>query len=123
MLAVVGGHSFQDYAPYREAALAALPGLGLGSGEDVVLLGTLPDDDLPRLVPRADAFAFPSVKEGFGLVVLEALAAGRPPWWPTYRCSASTWLDTTPSSSSRGMIRTSPRSSTVSPTIPRSGRR
>ena len=36
MLAVVGGHSFQDYAAYRDAALAALPGLGLELGVDVV---------------------------------------------------------------------------------------
>lgn len=78
MLAVVGGHSFQDYAPYREAALAALPDLGLTLGTDVVLLGTLSDDDLGAWYHSADALCFPSVKEGWGLAVLEAMAAGLP---------------------------------------------
>lgn len=78
VLAIVGGHSFQDYRPYRDAALARLPGLGLEPGRDVVLLGTLSDAELGAWYEAADAFAFPSLKEGFGLVVLEALAAGLP---------------------------------------------
>jgi glycosyltransferase involved in cell wall biosynthesis len=43
VLAVIGGHSFQDYQQYR-----------------------------------ADALAFPSIKEGFGLAVLEAMSAELP---------------------------------------------
>ena len=78
VLAVIGGHSFQDHRAYREAVLDSLPGLGLELGRDVVLLGTLPDDEMPGWYHAADAFAFPSVNEGFGLVVLEALAAGTP---------------------------------------------
>lgn len=78
VLAVVGGHSFQDHRAYREEVLASLPDLRLELGRDVVLLGTLPDDELPGWYHAADAFAFPSVNEGFGLVVLEALAAGLP---------------------------------------------
>ncbi|MFF0084738.1 glycosyltransferase [Streptomyces canus] len=39
---------------------------------------TGPDDELPALVAAADAFAFPSLKEGFGLAAMEALAAGVP---------------------------------------------
>ena len=78
MLAVVGGHSFQDYAPYREAALASLPGLGLTLGTDVVLLGTLSDDELGAWYRSADALCFPSLKEGWGLAVLEAMAADLP---------------------------------------------
>jgi len=78
VLAIVGGHSFQDYRAYREAALARLPELGLELGNDVVLLGTVPEAELGGWYRAADAFAFPSVKEGFGLVVLEALAAGLP---------------------------------------------
>ena len=78
VLAIVGGHSFQDYRAYREAALARLPGLGLELGKDVVLLGTVTEAELGGWYRAADAFAFPSVKEGFGLVVLEALAAGLP---------------------------------------------
>jgi glycosyltransferase-like protein len=78
MLAVVGGHSFQDYTAYRDAALAGLPGLGLELGRDVVLVGTVPDDELQAWYHAADALAFPSLKEGWGLVVLEAMAAGLP---------------------------------------------
>ena len=78
VLAVVGGHSFQDYTAYREAALADLPGLELTLGEDVVLLGTVDEAELGGWYAAADALCFPSVKEGFGLVVLEAMAAGLP---------------------------------------------
>ena len=78
MLAVVGGHSFQDYTAYRDQALAGLPGLGLELGRDVVLVGTVPDDELRAWYHAADALAFPSLKEGWGLVVLEAMAAGLP---------------------------------------------
>ncbi|HTJ77013.1 MAG TPA: MSMEG_0565 family glycosyltransferase [Acidimicrobiales bacterium] len=78
VLAVVGGHSFQDYKAYREAALASMPALGLELGRDVVLLGTVPDEDLPAWYRAADALAFPSIKEGWGLAVLEAMAARLP---------------------------------------------
>jgi glycosyltransferase-like protein len=78
VLAVIGGHSFQDYAAYRTAALDSLPGLGLTLGTDVVLLGTVPDEDLPRWYRAADGFAFPSTKEGWGLAVLEAMSADLP---------------------------------------------
>ena len=78
VLAVVGGHTFFDYRAYRDNALARLPELGLAEGRDVLLLGTVSEADLGAWYRAADAFAFPSVKEGFGLVVLEALAAGLP---------------------------------------------
>ncbi|MFD0503759.1 glycosyltransferase [Streptomyces chiangmaiensis] len=78
VLAVVGGHSFQDYADYRDAALSALPALGLELGTDVVLLGTVPDSELSAWYRAADALAFPSVKEGWGLAVLEAMSAELP---------------------------------------------
>lgn len=78
VLAVVGGHSFQDYAEYREAALANLPALDLELGRDVVLLGTVADDELAAWYRAADALAFPSLKEGWGLAVLEAMSAGLP---------------------------------------------
>ena len=77
-LAVVGGHSFQDHRPYREDVLARARRLGVVLGRDLVVLGTVPDEELRRWYWAADAFVFPSVKEGFGLVVLEALAAGLP---------------------------------------------
>ena len=42
------------------------------------VLGPVTDAQLEGLYRAADVFALPSVKEGFGLAVLEALAAGLP---------------------------------------------
>lgn len=78
MLAVVGGHSFQDYRDYRDEVLSSLEGLGLHLGNDVAIVGTVPDEELPGWFHAADSFVFPSVNEGWGLVILEALAAGLP---------------------------------------------
>ncbi|HEY1968794.1 MAG TPA: MSMEG_0565 family glycosyltransferase [Pseudonocardia sp.] len=78
VLVVVGGHSFQDYTAYRDASLGLLPELGLTLGEDVVLLGTVSEAELAGWYHAADALAFPSVKEGWGLAVLEAMSAGLP---------------------------------------------
>ncbi|MDQ1664055.1 MAG: hypothetical protein QOH75_86, partial [Actinomycetota bacterium] len=41
-------------------------------------LGMVPDVDIPQWYAAADVLAFPSVKEGFGLAVLEAMSAGTP---------------------------------------------
>lgn len=77
-LVVVGGHSFQDYTRYRDEVLATLPELGLQLGRDVILAGSVSDAELQEWYRSADALAFPSVKEGWGLAVLEAMAAELP---------------------------------------------
>jgi glycosyltransferase involved in cell wall biosynthesis len=50
----------------------------LGLTERVRLTGYLPPADLPALLSGARAFVFPSLYEGFGLPVLEAMACGTP---------------------------------------------
>jgi len=71
-----------------QLALAGAPGWGpldvraetarLGLDDVVRLLGPVPDADLPALYAEATVFVFPSLWEGFGLPVLEAMAAGTP---------------------------------------------
>jgi glycosyltransferase involved in cell wall biosynthesis len=46
--------------------------------EKVKLLGYVPDDDLPALYSGAKVFFFPSLYEGFGIPLLEAMACGTP---------------------------------------------
>jgi glycosyltransferase-like protein len=77
-LVVIGGHSFQDYEVYRDEAIERLTGLGLELGHDVILAGTVTDTKLHEWYRSADALAFPSVKEGWGLAVLEAMSADLP---------------------------------------------
>ncbi|NTW45539.1 MAG: glycosyltransferase family 4 protein [Candidatus Moranbacteria bacterium] len=50
----------------------------LGLGDSVRLLGFVPDADLPALYASARAFLFPSLYEGFGLPIVEAMAVGTP---------------------------------------------
>ncbi len=44
----------------------------------VQFTGFIPESDLPALYNGADLFAFPSLYEGFGLPVLEAMRCGTP---------------------------------------------
>jgi glycosyltransferase involved in cell wall biosynthesis len=50
----------------------------LGLKGQVIFPGYVPDDDLPAIYSAAQVFAFPSLYEGFGLPVLEAMACGTP---------------------------------------------
>lgn len=50
----------------------------LGLESRVNFVPELPDEDLPAMYRAASVFAFPSVLEGYGLPVLEAMSAGVP---------------------------------------------
>ena len=50
----------------------------LDLNDSVVLAGYVPDEALPDLYRAADAMAFTSLYEGFGLPPLEAMACGTP---------------------------------------------
>jgi glycosyltransferase involved in cell wall biosynthesis len=49
-----------------------------GKADRIVVTGRVSDDELAALYASADAFAFPSVYEGFGMPLVEALAYGLP---------------------------------------------
>jgi len=70
-LRVVGG------GPELEALRAHADGLGIG--RSVEFLGAVADDaEVRREYFRADVFCLPTRQEGFGIVLLEAMAAGVP---------------------------------------------
>ena len=51
---------------------------GIALSHDVRLTGHVPEHDLPALYAACSVFAFPSVLEGYGLPVVEAMAHGAP---------------------------------------------
>src|SRR5262249_24612967 len=70
-LALVGNRGWSD-----DALLASVERLGLNGA--VRVLGHAPTDDVVALYNLADVVALPSLYEGFGLPVIEAMACGTP---------------------------------------------
>ena len=83
-LLAIAGHDRDegDYAArWRDDAArlgVAVAGPRPGAGASVALLGPVPAREMPALYRAADALAYPSTREGFGLAVLEAASAGVP---------------------------------------------
>jgi glycosyltransferase involved in cell wall biosynthesis len=71
-LLVLPGYPTWHETQLRERAASA------GVADDVRFLGWVGDAEIEGLWAIADAFAFPSLYEGFGLPVLEAMARGVP---------------------------------------------
>jgi glycosyltransferase involved in cell wall biosynthesis len=76
LLLIAGGTTLFDYRHERERFDERTRELGVT--EHVRVLGPLAAEAIESLFQAADAFAFPSVREGFGLAALEALAAELP---------------------------------------------
>jgi len=67
---VIAGRDGWATRPVRDAAAAS------GHTTRIMRMGWMADDILPAFFRRAEAVAYPSLEEGFGLPALEALACG-----------------------------------------------
>jgi glycosyltransferase involved in cell wall biosynthesis len=70
-LVIAGGKGWLSDETFREAERSAY-------ADDIRFTGYVPDGQLPALYTGAEVFAYPSLYEGFGLPVLEAMACGTP---------------------------------------------
>lgn len=79
-LVIAGGASLLDHSAHALEFRVLMQELGFDEGplQPVRLTGPLPDEDIPALYRLADVVAMPSLREGFGLVVLEGIASGAP---------------------------------------------
>lgn len=71
---VVGGDASDPNESVKQELCRQVKDLGL---EDIVLF-TGHRQDIPEIMASFDVFVFPSLWEGFGLAVAEAMAAGKP---------------------------------------------
>lgn len=77
-LAIAGGITMFNYDSYRSEFYSEARRLGIEIGRSVIVTGALADEQIPVLYRCADAFVFPSIVEGWGLVAMEAIASGLP---------------------------------------------
>jgi glycosyltransferase involved in cell wall biosynthesis len=70
-LVIVGDNGYRSEEIHRRAEQSDV-------ATGVRFLGYVPDTELALLLGMADCFVFPSLYEGFGLPVIEAMAAGCP---------------------------------------------
>lgn len=77
-LVIAGGATLFDYQAYRDEFMEIVDRLNIVIGQSLILPGVRSDSELSTLYRLADAFVFPSTTEGWGLVILEAIASGLP---------------------------------------------
>jgi len=70
---VIAGKKSTPYGEFLEREVN-----GRGLGDRVILPGEVSDGDRQWLYEHCEAFLFPSLTEGFGLPVLEAMQCGKP---------------------------------------------
>ena len=70
-LVIVGHHT-----SYTNLVMEYMSSHGLN--RRVFILHDVPDADLPALYSQAEAFVYPSVYEGFGIPIIEAISCGLP---------------------------------------------
>ena len=75
-LVIAGGATLLDHAGYRRTFDRELR--ASGQADRVRIAGVVEDAEMPSLYRTAAMLCFPSLQEGFGLCVIEALASGIP---------------------------------------------
>jgi glycosyltransferase involved in cell wall biosynthesis len=71
-LLIAGGSGWRNSSIYESVGRAGL------TEREIKFLGYVPEEDLPTLYSGARIFVFPSLYEGFGIPLIEAMACGVP---------------------------------------------
>lgn len=77
-LVLGGGREGNNYDQRIDEKLNEIKKNSENIHKDIILTGYIDDKDLPEIYKLADIFCFPSLYEGFGLPLIEAMTAGVP---------------------------------------------